>query len=101
MDFRNIRANFFLILVERLVYILPQWKERGFHGGLRFSVKEWNPDLLEGLDILILSQNRLDNLRLQIGADYNEKVRLIKDSEIIYQKTLPHVITAGNKYLVL
>lgn len=74
---------------------MPQWKERGFHGGLRFAIKEWNPDLLEGLDILILSHNTLDNLRLQIGADYNEKVRLIKDDEIVYQKSLPHVITAG------
>lgn len=76
---------------------MPQWKERGFHGGLRFAIKEWNPDLLEGLDIVIMSHNQLDNLRLQIGADYNEKVRLIKDDEIVYQKTLPHVITAGKK----
>lgn len=58
-------------------------------------MKEWNPDLLEGLDLLVLSYDTRDNLRLQIGSDYNEKVRLVKDDDIVYQKTLPHVITAG------
>lgn len=95
------RTIFSLKFTERLVYILPKWKERGFHGGLRFAIKEWNPDFLEGLDILILSHNTLDKLRLQIGAEHNEKVRLIKDDEIIYQKTLPHVISAGNLFSFL
>lgn len=88
----------FLKFSERVVYILPKWKERGFHGGLRFAIKEWNPDFLEGLDILILSHNKLDNLRLLIGADHNEKVKLIKEDEIVYQKTLPHVISAGKSF---
>lgn len=90
-----------MFLLDRLVYILPQWKERGFHGGLRFAIKEWNPDLREGLDIVILSHDMLNNLRLQIGAEYNEKVRLVKDDEIVYQKTLPHVIAAGKKILFM
>ncbi|XP_074036621.1 tyrosine-protein kinase hopscotch isoform X2 [Leptinotarsa decemlineata] len=83
------------ILLDRKTYILPQWKETGLRGGLRFAIKEWNPDLLDGISILISSKTGLDNILLQIAAEYNEKVLLFYNSKLIQEKTLPHLIAAG------
>ncbi|KAJ8939697.1 hypothetical protein NQ314_011039 [Rhamnusium bicolor] len=81
---------------KRRVYILPQWKETGLHGGLRFAIKEWNPDLLEGLDILITSKSGSDVIRLQIGGNNNEKIFLHYNNKFIEEKTFLHIISAGN-----
>lgn len=51
----------------RKVYILPQWKEEGIHGGLRFSLKEWNPDLLAGFVFAIYPKEGDAELGLVIG----------------------------------
>ncbi|VEN64272.1 unnamed protein product [Callosobruchus maculatus] len=81
----------------RAVFILPQWKESGHHGGLRFSVKEWNPDMLDGLEFAILPRSGDRYVTLQIGAEYNEKLRLIRNDAVIIQKTMPHLILAGKE----
>ncbi|KAG5896415.1 hypothetical protein JTB14_022498 [Gonioctena quinquepunctata] len=83
------------VLVDRRIFILPQWKEAGLKGGLRFAIKEWNPDLLDGISILISSKDGSDNILLQIAAEYNEKVLLFHNNKLIQEKTLPHLIAAG------
>uniref|UniRef100_A0A6P7G073 Uncharacterized protein LOC114336079 isoform X1 n=2 Tax=Diabrotica virgifera virgifera TaxID=50390 RepID=A0A6P7G073_DIAVI len=82
-------------LTDRKTFILPQWKEAGLHGGLRFAIKEWNPDFIDGLSILITPKLDVENLTLQIAADNNERVKLFKNNELLAQKTLPHLIGAG------
>ncbi|KAJ8925711.1 hypothetical protein NQ315_009558 [Exocentrus adspersus] len=80
---------------DRKMYILPQWKETGVHGGLRFAIKEWNPDLLDGLNILLTPQFGLDVIKIQIGANNNEKIVLYYNDELVETKTFPHIISAG------
>ncbi|KAJ8947274.1 hypothetical protein NQ318_014170 [Aromia moschata] len=79
----------------RSVYILPQWKEAGIHGGLRFSIKQWNPDEIDGLHILIQPKAGSDNIVLQIGAENNEKIILYYNNQVVEQKTFPHLISTG------
>lgn len=85
---------------KRFTYILPQWKERGVHGGLYFSLKEWNPDLLDGIIFEITPLEGDGWLQLIIGAENNEKVVLSygKSAEykkVFMEKTFPHLIPAG------
>ncbi|KAF5274388.1 hypothetical protein FQA39_LY07268 [Lamprigera yunnana] len=80
---------------NRYIYILPQWKETGLHGGLIFSVKQWDPDLVEGILIEIKPLNESDTMTLIIGAEYNEKVLLYSGSDLIKHKTFPHLIPLG------
>lgn len=54
----------------RKVYILPQWKEEGLHGGLKFSLKEWNPDLLSGVVFTIFPREGAAELALVIGVAF-------------------------------
>lgn len=82
-------------LLGRNVYILPQWKETGMHGGLHFALKEFNPDLLDGLTIIIKPLHGPSKLSLMIGAEKNEKIILTLDSQLIKEKTLPHLIPSG------
>ncbi|CAG9764694.1 unnamed protein product [Ceutorhynchus assimilis] len=79
----------------RKLYILPQWKEEGIHGGLRFSLKEWNPDLLSGIIFSFYPRDLSSELALTIGAEMNEKVELRLDGKLIESKTYPHLVTAG------
>ncbi|KAL1488031.1 hypothetical protein ABEB36_015404 [Hypothenemus hampei] len=79
----------------RRIYVLPQWKEEGLHGGLKFSLKEWNPDLLSGIIFAIFSKDGTQELQLVIGAKMNEKVELILNKQLIESRTLPHLISAG------
>ncbi|XP_030744959.1 uncharacterized protein LOC115874050 isoform X2 [Sitophilus oryzae] len=79
----------------RKIFILPQWKEEGVHGGLRFSLKEWNPDLLSGFAFSFFSKSSSDELELIIGAQMNEKVELYLNGNLLERKTFPHLISAG------
>lgn len=58
----------------RKIYILPQWKEEGLHGGLKFSLKEWNPDLLSGMVFTIFPREGAGELALVIGAVQTSKL---------------------------
>ncbi|XP_050296162.1 uncharacterized protein LOC126736018 isoform X2 [Anthonomus grandis grandis] len=79
----------------RKIFILPQWKEKGLHGGLKFALKEWNPDLLAGLVFVFFPKEGSGELALIIGAEMNEKVVLLLNGELIESKTFPHLISAG------
>lgn len=65
------------------------------HGGLHFALKEYNPDLLDGLIITIKPMQGKLNLKLTIGAEKNEKITLTLNSKIVKEKTLPHLIPSG------
>ncbi|XP_076269016.1 LOW QUALITY PROTEIN: uncharacterized protein LOC143201686 [Rhynchophorus ferrugineus] len=80
---------------DRKIYVLPQWKEEGLHGGLRFSLKEWNPDLLSGFSFSLYPRNGRGEIELIIGADMNEKVELYLNGKLMEKKTFPHLILAG------
>ena len=82
-------------IVDTVLYVLPQWKESGHHGGLRFSVKQWNPDLVDGVVFNISSSDRSSAFKLIIGADGNEKILLYFKTELVKQKTMPHLIPSG------
>lgn len=77
------------------MYILPQWKETGIHGGLHFSIKQWDPDLLDSLQFMIKPMHGDSNIELIIGADNNQKIVLYYNSELVKEKTLPHLISSG------
>ncbi|XP_060536177.1 uncharacterized protein LOC132708084 [Cylas formicarius] len=80
---------------ERKIFILPQWKEVGLHGGLRFGLKQWNPDYLGGIAFHIFPREGQDEITFVIGAQYNEKVELYFNNELTQIKTFPHLIAAG------
>lgn len=65
------------------------------HGGLHFALKEWNPDLLEGFIITIKPMTGNAHLQLTIGADKNERITLMLNSQMIKEKTMPHLIPSG------
>lgn len=79
----------------RKIYILPQWKERGLQGGLNFALKQWNPDLPDGLEFEIFPQNRGPTIRLLIGANGNEKLMIYFNNKLIKEKTTPHILPSG------
>ncbi|KAJ8985905.1 hypothetical protein NQ317_010662 [Molorchus minor] len=83
------------IMRGRSTYILPQWKETGIHGGLRFAIKQWDPDIGDGLNIQISSRDGSKYLTLQVGAESNEKIILYYNTDIVEQKTFPHIISTG------
>lgn len=65
------------------------------HGGLHFALKEYNPDLLDGFTITIKPMHGNSSLKLSIGAEKNEKIILTLNSQLIKEKTLPHLIPSG------
>lgn len=77
------------------VYILPQWKERGDHAGLKFSLKQWDPDNSDGFAIEFTPFEIHPRLRLVIGAEKNQKIQLLNYTTVVKQKTLPHLIASG------
>ncbi|XP_044747141.1 uncharacterized protein LOC123308512 [Coccinella septempunctata] len=79
----------------RRVYILPQWKEKGAHGGLQFALKRWNPERVEGVGLEITPRDGAGSIRLEIGAEGNQKVNLLLDGVLTKEKTLPHLIASG------
>ncbi|ENN72800.1 hypothetical protein YQE_10604, partial [Dendroctonus ponderosae] len=79
----------------RRLFILPQWKEEGLSGGLRFGLKEWNPDLLSGVVFAIYPLGGSEELVLVVGAALNEKVELHLNGALVESKTYPHLISAG------
>lgn len=79
----------------RKIYILPQWKEKGIQGGLFFALKQWNPDLLDGIEFEIFPQNDGPTIRLLIGADANEKLMLYYNSKLIKEKSAMHILPSG------
>ncbi|CAG9861956.1 unnamed protein product [Phyllotreta striolata] len=79
----------------RKVFVLPQWKESGHHGGLRFSLKLWNPDEPDGVAFRITPIGDAGSLTLQIGADDNQRIVLLKDGRVVERKTMPHLIGSG------
>ncbi|KAL3288358.1 hypothetical protein HHI36_002806 [Cryptolaemus montrouzieri] len=80
----------------RRTFILPQWKEKGAHGGLIFGLKLWDPDKIEGLSIEITPKKGVENIRLEIGADGNQKINLFYNGILMKEKTLPHLISSGS-----
>lgn len=65
------------------------------HGGLHFALKEFNPDLLDGLAFIIKPLYGNSSLKLMIGAEQNEKIMLTLNSQLLKEKTLPHMIPSG------
>lgn len=56
----------------RLVYIRNKWRKEG----LKFWLKEWDPDLPDGIIFVIRPLNGDNYYKLIIGAEDNEKVLL-------------------------
>ncbi|XP_066257101.1 uncharacterized protein [Euwallacea similis] len=79
----------------RRVYVLPQWREEGLHGGLRFSLKGWNPDIPSGIIFSIYPKEGNDEMALIIGAHFNEKVELYLNKKLVESKMFPHLISSG------
>ncbi|KAJ9585963.1 hypothetical protein L9F63_020395, partial [Diploptera punctata] len=69
--------------------------------GLKFWLKEWDPDLPDGIVFIIRPLEGNNYYKLVIGAEDNEKVILYyssgesKKEVILKQKTLPHLIPIG------
>ncbi|CAH0550624.1 unnamed protein product [Brassicogethes aeneus] len=78
------------------VYVLPQWKEEGVHGGIQFSLKEWSADEYDGLSIFVSPWQGNEEIRLDIGAEGNEKVTLTRNGKIMQTHSIPHVIKSGS-----
>ncbi|KAJ9587492.1 hypothetical protein L9F63_028252, partial [Diploptera punctata] len=62
--------------VGRLVYILHKWRKEG----LKFWLKEWDPDLPDGIVFIIRPLEGNNYYKLVIGAEDNEKVILYYSS---------------------
>ncbi|XP_069687396.1 uncharacterized protein [Periplaneta americana] len=83
--------------IGRNVYIRNKWRKEG----LKFWLKEWDPDLTDGIMFVIRPLNGSNYYKLIIGADDNEKVQLFygvndgKKEILLKQKTLPHLIPIG------
>jgi hypothetical protein len=56
----------------RLIYIRNKWKKEG----LKFWLKEWDPDLPDGIIFVVRPLNGDNYYKLIIGAEENEKVQL-------------------------
>ena len=63
--------------VGRLVYILHKWRK----AGLKFWLKEWDPDLPDGIEFIIRPLEGDNYYKLVIGAEDNEKVILYYSRE--------------------
>ncbi|XP_045460766.1 uncharacterized protein LOC123671120 [Harmonia axyridis] len=79
----------------RRIYILPQWKERGTHGGLQFALKRWNPEKIDGISVVVTPKNGTESIRLEIGAEGNQKINLFYNGNLMKSKTMPHLIASG------
>lgn len=62
---------------------------------MHFSIKQWDPDLADGIEFDIKPMQGDSNIKLVIGADNNEKVILYYNSQLMKQNTLPHLISSG------
>jgi hypothetical protein len=58
--------------VGRLIYIRNKWRKEG----LKFWLKEWDPDLPDGIVFVIRPLSGDNYYKLVIGAEDNEKVLL-------------------------
>jgi hypothetical protein len=56
----------------RLIYIRNKWRKEG----LKFWLKEWDPDLPDGIIFVIRPLNGDNYYKLIIGATENENVQL-------------------------
>lgn len=56
----------------RLIYIRNKWRKEG----LKFWLKEWDPDLPDGIIFVIRPLTGDNYYELIIGADENEKIKL-------------------------
>ncbi|XP_063919406.1 uncharacterized protein LOC135134614 [Zophobas morio] len=75
----------------RKIYILPQWKITG----LEFGIKQWNPDVTEGIQFNFYPRQGNNKFELVMAANGNEKMFLYYKNNIIKQKTLIHLIGSG------
>lgn len=72
----------------------------GYDGGLKFSLKQWNPIATEGIIFKFYSRNKTEHLALYIGANKNENLVLSfhnegKGDTVLWYKTWPNSIPAG------
>lgn len=65
------------IISDSAMYILPRWRKYG----IKFWLKAWNPDIYEGIIFAFSSIDGLKNYILFIGANDNEKVKLLYSNE--------------------
>jgi len=83
IPFSNIQMVLFLFTEEctmmtrgvgegRLIYIRNKWRKEG----LKFWLKEWDPDLPDGIIFVIRPLNGDNYYKLIIGAAENENVQL-------------------------
>jgi hypothetical protein len=56
----------------RLIYIRNKWRKEG----LKFWLKEWDPDLPDGIIFVVRPLSGTNYYKLIIGANDNEKVQL-------------------------
>ncbi|XP_047002817.1 uncharacterized protein LOC124620192 [Schistocerca americana] len=82
----------------RDLMILPRWRTRG----LRFWLKEWNPERADGIVWLLRKAGtNTTYLRLELGADKNEKIKLFlirgegTRDILVEEKEHSHVIPIG------
>lgn len=70
-------------------------------GGLKFSLKQWNPIATEGIMLKLYSRNKTQRLALHIGANKNENLALsfqdeeTGDDRVLLYKSWPNSIPAG------
>lgn len=73
----------------------------GYGGGLKFSLKQWNPMDTEGIIFKLYSRNKTEHLALYIGANKNKNLALTFQDEntgagrVLWYKTWPNSISAG------
>lgn len=73
----------------------------GYDGGLKFSLKQWNPVDKEGIILKLYSRNKTEHLALFIGANKNENLALsfhgekTCDDKVLWNKRWPNSIPAG------
>jgi hypothetical protein len=75
----------------RKVYILPQWKITG----LEFGLKQWNPDLSDGIQFDFFPMKEDKKIQLILGAKQNEKILFHYNNELKKEKTFLHLISPG------
>lgn len=81
----------------RLIYIRQKWRKEG----LKFWLKEWDPDLPDGIIFVVRPLNGDNYYKLIIGANENENVQLFygegKGEIIIY--LLTHILESSTEIL--
>ncbi|XP_015601165.1 uncharacterized protein LOC107270578 isoform X2 [Cephus cinctus] len=83
--------------IGRHLYVLPEHRSEG----IRFSLKEWEPDRPDSITFVFKADNGLKSRYiLKVGAIKNERVLLYVESEdqgikLVKTKTLPHLLYLG------